>query len=516
MADYDYNADIQLNEEGSHITEVQERLVDQGLLTQTTGTFDEPTQQALLSYTTSLGYSYTTPIDAILALQAQTGPLRDPNWQQKFSTSDPYGHQANLQQSFEGENVDGNTVWAGQRRDRTYYAEGEEGASYNVGFQEGQVGYVGEDGTMDPLNTTDARAAGLKGSKAERYIYAMDSDGQMRVADSYEEHRGLEEDQRFHHSSLFAGEAVSGAGEIKVRDGEVEAVSDKSGHYRPDFAMTSQVRDRLEDGGVDTSRVTFELGNFKDGAGVESETLATGTEVGAYDREGTLADLRTACWQEAEQAAQRKWKPAVWARLADPIKQTEIQSFYAKLYERFQAMDDRTLKAEARKILEGRHETLRSVLDELRETFALTRGWKEDPTGRHQWRFYDGESFTDRVSDNDRESSDPDGAALLGMPFAGSDQVEGQVQDPRVAPLEDDDDDDDEDEDDEEGGDNPLRQDFAAQSYTIGPDGERVFGGQQPSAGTRIDPDYSTPPSGPTSNTYDDLNAQQRERESTE
>jgi hypothetical protein len=101
------------------------------------------------------------------------------------------------------------------------------------------------------------------------------------------------------------------------------------------------------------------------------------------------------------------------------------------------------------------------------------------------------------------------------MPFAGSDQVEGEIQDPRVAPLEDDEEDEDEDEDDEDGSDNPLRQDFAAQSYTIGPDGERVFGGQ-PSSGTRIDPDYSTPPSGPTSNTYDDLNVEQRERESTE
>jgi Protein of unknown function (DUF2510) len=33
--------------------------------------------------------------------------------------------------------------------------------------------------------------------------------------------------------------------------------------------------------------------------------------------------------------------------------------------------------------------------------------WAADPTGRHQWRYWDGSSWTDVVADNDKESRDP-------------------------------------------------------------------------------------------------------------
>ena len=38
---------------------------------------------------------------------------------------------------------------------------------------------------------------------------------------------------RFHHSSIFAGEPVHFAGEIKVSQGRIEWISNKSGHYQP-------------------------------------------------------------------------------------------------------------------------------------------------------------------------------------------------------------------------------------------------------------------------------------------
>jgi len=37
----------------------------------------------------------------------------------------------------------------------------------------------------------------------------------------------------FHHSSLVAGDPVAAAGELDVGQGVLEALSDKSGHYRP-------------------------------------------------------------------------------------------------------------------------------------------------------------------------------------------------------------------------------------------------------------------------------------------
>ena len=43
---------------------------------------------------------------------------------------------------------------------------------------------------------------------------------------------------RFHHSSIFAGEPVHFAGEIKVSQGRIEWISNKSGHYQPGLAET--------------------------------------------------------------------------------------------------------------------------------------------------------------------------------------------------------------------------------------------------------------------------------------
>jgi hypothetical protein len=33
--------------------------------------------------------------------------------------------------------------------------------------------------------------------------------------------------------------------------------------------------------------------------------------------------------------------------------------------------------------------------------------WKPDPNGRHDWRYWDGASWTDRVSDDGEQSTDP-------------------------------------------------------------------------------------------------------------
>lgn len=57
-------------------------------------------------------------------------------------------------------------------------------------------------------------------------IYVMSREGNLHVSSHSVGHR--------HHSSLLAGGAVSGAGELKVTNGRLAWISNKSGHYCPD------------------------------------------------------------------------------------------------------------------------------------------------------------------------------------------------------------------------------------------------------------------------------------------
>lgn len=476
--------DVQLDEEGEHITEVQQRLVDQGYLASVSGRFDDDTRQALIGFGQANGESIGTYIDLVASVQQQTGPLQSVAWQQRLAPR--YGATRRLRADFSDESQPGNQVWSGQARSQTYYPDQQTaGDDYGVTVDAGRVTIPGEtdaDGNPIYMDTTDITTrAGFAGSQPERMIYTMDDQGELRMADPAAEMQSRP-GMRFHHSSLVAGEDVASAGEMKIREGQVEAVSDKSGHYRPDFAMTAQVDERLREGGVDTSRVTYELGNFRAPAELptdraalldlvmqkcraigdqrgrvkwqpevwdrlpedtkvaeiqatvdelyppfaamddptlkaqarqfldaQQDTRITGTELGSYDRDSTLADLRSRCWKEAEEKAKAKWKPSVWQRLAPPIKESEIQSFYDQVYPTFEAMDDRALMAEARKIIEGRHQGLRTLMQDI--PFAM--GWREDPLGRHQWRWYDGSQWTATVSDDDVAGEDAEGAALL-------------------------------------------------------------------------------------------------------
>lgn len=65
---------------------------------------------------------------------------------------------------------------------------------------------------------------------------------------------------KFHHSSFLAGKPVAAAGEISVKDGIIESVSRKSGHYWPDEDHLAQFMEELGDQGVD-------ILSIKDGGG---------------------------------------------------------------------------------------------------------------------------------------------------------------------------------------------------------------------------------------------------------
>ncbi len=55
---------------------------------------------------------------------------------------------------------------------------------------------------------------------------------------------------RFQHSSFFAGGALASAGEIRVENGRLIGISNKSGHYRPNWLFLVQVLQELRSRGV--------------------------------------------------------------------------------------------------------------------------------------------------------------------------------------------------------------------------------------------------------------------------
>lgn len=88
---------------------------------------------------------------------------------------------------------------------------------------------VGDDGLLrtnkgELFDTSTGTS--LHSQNDPRAIFVMDKHGNVFASN----HQEL---GRFHHSSLAAGEPVAAAGELGVKDGVVNFVSNASGHYRP-------------------------------------------------------------------------------------------------------------------------------------------------------------------------------------------------------------------------------------------------------------------------------------------
>ncbi|MGX6604934.1 hypothetical protein ACWKSP_22805 [Micromonosporaceae bacterium Da 78-11] len=79
-----------------------------------------------------------------------------------------------------------------------------------------------------------------------RAIFVMDGNGNLYAT---LEHR----EGHLHHSSLLAGGDVAGAGEIKVVDGHLAAMTDRSGHYLPRPETNDQALAALRSQGLRTS-----------------------------------------------------------------------------------------------------------------------------------------------------------------------------------------------------------------------------------------------------------------------
>jgi hypothetical protein len=102
-----------------------------------------------------------------------------------------------------------------------------------------------------PFDTSSGVSA-FGPSSNGRAIFVMDEHGNL-YASTFQRFRD------FHHSSLLAGGDVAAAGEILVRDGKIELLTDRSGHYAPGRSQTQQVLDQLESQGIFIDPININL-----------------------------------------------------------------------------------------------------------------------------------------------------------------------------------------------------------------------------------------------------------------
>ncbi|MGW1742618.1 hypothetical protein ACWCPQ_27865 [Nocardia sp. NPDC001965] len=135
---------------------------------------------------------------------------------------------------FIGEDKPGNTVYPGQQ---VKYLTEEERRRYEIRVIDEKL-YDSDNKLYD---TTKAKSL-FWGSKSSA-TFVMDAEG--RLYSSLISEAGV-----FQHSSYLAGGPVAGAGTIRVEKGVLKELTNESGHYKPNRAMTIQVAQRLHELGV--------------------------------------------------------------------------------------------------------------------------------------------------------------------------------------------------------------------------------------------------------------------------
>lgn len=128
-----------------------------------------------------------------------------------------------------------------KEKDRTplmiRYLNEEERLDYKLEIKEGKA-YLR--GRMLPHLTADEDP-----NSEVNYMYSMDLKGNIYVNED-----GPLAGCRFHHSSLVAGEPVTGTGHFKIQQGVINYASNCSGHYHPPDVLLDQVLEVLKENGV--------------------------------------------------------------------------------------------------------------------------------------------------------------------------------------------------------------------------------------------------------------------------
>jgi RHS repeat-associated protein len=140
---------------------------------------------------------------------------------------------------YAGEHLQDNTVWPGGKQTLRFTPE------IRRRFQLKPSGGLLLDIRGRPFDTSSGEGG--------RAIFVMDPFGNIYAYPSTGNLVG-----RLHHSTLVGGEPVAMAGEMKVTEGRVTVISDKSGHYQTTREMMNQFNEHLERLGIDVSNIQLE------------------------------------------------------------------------------------------------------------------------------------------------------------------------------------------------------------------------------------------------------------------
>ncbi|MBD2742455.1 hypothetical protein [Coleofasciculus sp. FACHB-1120] len=184
--------------------------------------------------------------------------------------------------------------WVGEEEaGNEKYFHDEEKASHEVKINEqGLLTTTNEAGEQVPLNTQAAeeREIAFPGSKEKRYIFAREhGTKKMYAADEGKEYRKPDAG-RVPHAGLVEGQNVQGAGEVETaHDGRITAISDRSGHYKPEaedtYEFVKDLATSKEEGGLGAKLID----DSKDEAGHAKNTPAR-VELGGKGEDLLLTD----------------------------------------------------------------------------------------------------------------------------------------------------------------------------------------------------------------------------------
>ncbi|MEV0075810.1 toxin glutamine deamidase domain-containing protein [Nocardia neocaledoniensis] len=150
----------------------------------------------------------------------------------------------NMNSTYDGEHIPGNSVWLTPPSNVRYLDENERQA-FRLEIRNGQL-YAANG---RPFDTRGGQSVWHGGGRA---IFVMDQDGNLYA--SLRHSPGI-----FHHSSFLAGAPVAAAGELVVIGGVLQQLTDSSGHYRPERGHTVQAIEHLRSLGVALSAAQVEL-----------------------------------------------------------------------------------------------------------------------------------------------------------------------------------------------------------------------------------------------------------------
>ena len=152
-----------------------------------------------------------------------------------------YTNLSSMDPEFHGEET--GKVWGTKVR----YLDDAERKQYKLTVKQGRL----FDAAGNPFDTSDASSvfAGGRG----KAIFVMDEHGSIFASKT-------QSVGKFHHSSFLSGKPVAGAGELSAKNGYIDTITRRSGHYQPTQEHMSQVVSQLRSGGVNVDAIKIETG----------------------------------------------------------------------------------------------------------------------------------------------------------------------------------------------------------------------------------------------------------------